>query len=644
MFGFTKTLSLSKCRRIMRHAQKMYEKNGADLTPTQLIKCESLLSQLDDALLKKDKEKANELAPLVENFTTQHLEDPSSLGKSVKYILEGLLALFIAISAAVVIRQVWFELYEIPTGSMRPTYREKDHLTVSKTQFGINIPLLSKHLLFDPKLVERTGVITFSAEGMPIHDAETTCFYILPCTKRLIKRMIGLPGDSVYFYGGKIYGVDKEGNRLTELLDSPPMANLEHIPFMNFEGDVESPSAKQYLFNQNHNPIGKLDIAGFGNMTGYVFNGKEWIKDNPFAQRKEHNTIQTYSDWYGIRNFAMARLLTKEQMKSGTDVDLKEIGEAVLYLELRHTPSLNYPTPLLASNTFTRTAFLPAYRTYIPLQQAHLDTLMDNMYTARFVVKDGQAQRYALQMRPCGPGCPKFPGTPDGTYEFYQGKLEKVGFGAVTSAIESGNPLLERTPENIQKLFNLGIEMNTAWEPKGKEQVYFPNRYAYFREGELFLLGAPLLKKDDPQLKEFVEKEEARERNSTTPRPYVAFKDHGPPPSAEFIKTFGLKVPEKHYYVLGDNHAMSGDSRAFGFVPEDNLQGIPSFILWPAGSRWGLPANSDYPIFVEPRLIIWAIVAVILAIWGAVHCYRSRQPIFRKQHFGGSACKTTERL
>ncbi len=631
MFGFSKTLSLSKCRRIMRHAQKMYEKNGEALSPTQLIKCESLLSQLDQALLEGNKTKADELAPLVDSYVTQHLEDENGVKKTIKYVLEGALALFIAISAAIVIRQVWFELYEIPTGSMRPTYREQDHLTVSKTQFGINIPLQSKHLMFDPRLVERTGVVTFSAEGMPIHDAETTCFYFLPCTKRLIKRMIALPGDTVYFYGGKIYGIDKDGNPLKELLESPPMAQLEHIPFLSFEGEVEAPTGREYLFYQNRNPIGKLDIAGLGSLTGYVYNGKEWIKDNPFAQRKEHTTIQTYSDWYGIRNFAMARLLTKEQVKEASDIDLKEIGEGVLYLELRHTPSLNYPPPIPLSDSFNRTALLPAYRTYVPLQQTHLDQLMDSMYTARIVIKDGKAQRYALQLRPCGPGCPKFTGVVDGTYEFYHGKLEKVGFGAVTSLIEKDNPLLDKTPENIQKLFNLGMEMNTAWEPKGKQQIHFPSRYAYFRDGELFVLGTPLLKKEDPQLKDFVEKEQTREKNSTASRPYVAFKDYGPPPNADFIRTFGLKVPEKHYYVLGDNHAMSGDGRAFGFVPEDNLQGIPSFILWPTGSRWGFPSHNDYPVLVEPRIIIWCLVALVLAIWGAIHCYRIRQPIFRKK-------------
>lgn len=614
----------------MRHAQKMYTTHGKTLSPKMLERCESLLSQLDNALLNRDKEKANELAPLVEEFTSQYLETENSFFHKAIHLLEALGALTVAIIAAVVIRQMWFELYEIPTGSMRPTYREQEHLTVSKTQFGINIPLQSNHFYFDPNLVERTGVTTFSAEGMPIQDAETTCFYFLPCTKRLIKRMIALPGDTVYFYGGKLYGVDKEGNPLDILQQSPPMQFLEHIPFMSFEGEVEIPNGKEYLFLQNHIPIGKLVVGPFGDLTGYVYNGKEWIKDNPFAQKSAHDTIQTYSDWYGIRNFAMARLLTKEQVAEWGDVDLKEIGEGVLYLELRHTPSLNALKPALLRDAYTRTAMLTPFKTYIPLQKEHLDKIMEQMYTARLVFKDGRAQRYSLQMRPCGPYCPKFPDVPDGTYEFYHGQLEKIGMGGVASEITTDHPLLQKTPENIQRLFNLGIEMNTAFEPKGKNQIYYPNRYAYMRDGDFYVLGAPLLKKGDPILTEFLEKETQRESKSTASRPYIAFRDYGPPPSLEFIKTFGVKIPEKHYYVLGDNHAMSGDSRAFGFVPEDNVQGVPSFILWPPGERWGFPANSNYPIFVTPRLIIWGIVAAILAIWGAIHCYRIRQPIFKK--------------
>lgn len=40
-------------------------------------------------------------------------------------------------------------------------------------------------------------------------------------------------------------------------------------------------------------------------------------------------------------------------------------------------------------------------------------------------------------------------------------------------------------------------------------------------------------------------------------------------------------VPEKSYFVLGDNSASSKDSRYWGFVPENNILGKAILIYWP---------------------------------------------------------------
>lgn len=48
-----------------------------------------------------------------------------------------------------------------------------------------------------------------------------------------------------------------------------------------------------------------------------------------------------------------------------------------------------------------------------------------------------------------------------------------------------------------------------------------------------------------------------------------------------------VRVPEHHYYALGDNSDESLDSRAWGFVPEKEVIGRAIFIYWPFTSHWG---------------------------------------------------------
>ena len=75
---------------------------------------------------------------------------------------------------------------------------------------------------------------------------------------------------------------------------------------------------------------------------------------------------------------------------------------------------------------------------------------------------------------------------------------------------------------------------------------------------------------------------------------------------------------------------MSLDSRVFGFVPQQNLQGAPSLIIWPPGDRWGPPEQKPYPIFTLPRLIVWTFVGIITLIWYFFHRRSLRKPLFKK--------------
>lgn len=627
-----RSYSLRKSRHVLQAGYKAFKKKGTQLTPDQLRQFELQLRQLDQAVLQQNKEEASNLAREIEAFCDTHFK------KSVlSYFFEMAIAIVIALAFATLIRQTWFELYEIPTGSMRPTFKEQDHLSVTKTAFSLNVPLATKHFFFDPQLVQRTSVVIWSGDGVPHLDSDSTFMGVFPYTKRYIKRCMGKPGDTLYFYGGKIYGFDKEGNDLIELRDNPWMTRLENIPFINFEGrktyseerrSIHGPEIVLHHFNQS---IGRLRLK-YHEIKGDIFNGKGWVNDNPEAQQKPHTTIETYSDFWGMRNFAMARLLNKDQLESLTAYRAKDLEEAALYLELRHTPSLNFP-PAMESQQGGLT--IRGYSTVIPLQEKHLKALMDHMYTCRFVVKEGRATSYRLDGEKVYPSSPSFPGVANGTYEFYYGKAVKVNWGGVTSSLPSDHPLYSMSQENIQKLFNVGIDMTTLVEPIHRNQPFFPNRYIYFRNGDLFAMGGLLMEKEDPLLKSFHEREKKKEGLSTKKSPYVAFKDYGPPLDSEgkldktFLSTFGYKVPEGHYLMLGDNHAMSQDSRYFGPVPEANLQGAPSLILWPPGERWGIPNQRPYPLFTLPRLIVWTIAGIVVLIWFLIHRRDLKRSIFR---------------
>lgn len=626
-----KTYSIRKSRSVFSWNYSRYKKKHSSLSPEKKLELENLLNKLDQALLQKNRQEASDLAHELESRGKEPLKK-----SFFEQAWEFIVVISVAVLVATVLRQMVFEPYEIPTGSMRPTFREQDDVFVSKTTFGINTPFATSHLYFDPALVQRTSILIFSGDNIDLPETDSKYLWIFPYKKRYIKRCMGKPGDTLYFYGGKIYGIDKDGNELNQLANSPWLDKVTYVPYFYMEGLVSRPKKNEFLFKQMHEPIGRMILLPSNKVLGEVFNGKEWVKDDPLAGLTSHDSIKTYSDFWGFRNYGMVRLLTKDQLLEH-DLDTKGLAEGILYLEIRHTPYLNYSNTLFQQSSLGLRPLVGAFTTIIPLEQKHLDILMDNMFTARFVVRNGRASRYNYEGERFGPDSPLMPKIPDGTYEFYHGIAQRIGWGSIAWDLPKDHPLYSHDPAHIQLLFNLGIDFNTIFEPKANNQYLYPIRYAFFREGDLCLLGAPLFQKDDPILIKFNADEKEKEKQATKNQPYIAFRDYGSPHredgsiDKEFIKIFGLKIPEAGYLTLGDNHSMSADSRFFGFVPENNIQGAPDLILWPPGHRWGCPPQKPYPLMNFPRAIVWGILALIGFIWYAIHRYRISRPMFKTQ-------------
>ena len=272
-----KIYSLRKSRKILECSYSWYKKHGVKLAEGPLETFEADLEACDAAYLDGNQEKASEYAHKLEEFTKANFKKTA-----LQYALELIIALVLALVIATIVRQMWFELYEIPTGSMRPTFKEQDHLTVSKTQFGINVPLRTNHFYFDPDLVQRTGIVIWSGDGVSLPEStDSTYFGLFPYKKRYIKRLMGKPGDTLYFYGGKIYGIDENGNPIEELLNSPWLEKLEYIPFLTFEGEITRPTQNIIQFEQMHQAIGRLKVNDKGQLVGEVYDHSEWVPDEP---------------------------------------------------------------------------------------------------------------------------------------------------------------------------------------------------------------------------------------------------------------------------------------------------------------------------------------------------------------------------
>lgn len=541
--------------------------------------------------------------------------------------------LLLLIAGLWIVRQSLVDVFEIPTGSMRPTYLEKDHVLVSKTAFGLQWPWSSALAFFDPHLVPRTGVVVWSPNSPEMLEG----------TGRYIKRVIGKPGDTLYFYGGQIYGIDANGDDITSSFRNEWMDNLHHVPFATFEGLITTATSgndklvHRIFLNQMGQPIGRLTLRGYGVVDGTIFAHNDWKDDNPYAQASAHNSIESYSDFWGIRNYAMARILTRQQVEELTPVKAGHLEDALLYLELRHTPSLAFPKPRFQEAPDGRIRFLLSpHVAVIPLKESHISRLMGSMTTSRFVVEEGRASLYQPAGSSIGPNSPLFSTIEDGIYEFIQGNAYKISPSGTPTLLIRDHPLYKQTASNVQRLFNLGIEFDTDYSPTKPNQVDFPARYAYFRSGDLWVSGAPIFYRTDPTLQHFNTLEEKRARSAPSNSPYIAFQDYGPPIKQgkldkRFIKNFGIKVPNDQLLLLGDNASRSVDSRTYGFAPINSLQGAPTVLLWPFNSRWGRLPGPPTPWATVPHTITLALLWILCALPYGYRRWREGKRILQQQ-------------
>lgn len=126
---------------------------------------------------------------------------------------EWIEAIFVAAILALFIRSFVVQAFKIPSGSMLETLQIGDHLLVSRFAYDIKVPFTNV-TIFSTGDPERTDIIVFEYPENPSID--------------FIKRVIGLPGDSVEIKNKQVY---INGEPITEPYKQHLDAYVKPLPF-----------------------------------------------------------------------------------------------------------------------------------------------------------------------------------------------------------------------------------------------------------------------------------------------------------------------------------------------------------------------------------------------------------------------------
>lgn len=197
-----------------------------------------------------------------------------------RWMWEGLKAVSTAIVLFLLIRTFLVEAFKIPTGSMENTLLVGDFLLVNKAVYGAEIPIAEARL---PGFAAptREDVVVF----LPPHDP----------TKNYVKRIVGLPGDTLEMRGKVLYlngerqpePFVRHVDRFTDPFDSRMLWQLDHLvggiepayyePSRDTWGPIVIPPGKYFALGDNRDNSedsrywGFLDAANIKGRPMFVY-------------------------------------------------------------------------------------------------------------------------------------------------------------------------------------------------------------------------------------------------------------------------------------------------------------------------------------------------------------------------------------
>ncbi|MCH4293270.1 signal peptidase I [Shewanella sp. 3B26] len=153
-----------------------------------IITLVSGLIWLFDVLFQAPKRKA--ALALAQSSNASLTEEATEAITKEPYIVETAHSVFPVIAFVLVLRSFLYEPFQIPSGSMMPTLLVGDFILVEKFSYGIREPMW-RNKVIETGSPERGDIIVFKYPEDPVKD--------------YIKRVVGLPGDRVFYQNKELY-------------------------------------------------------------------------------------------------------------------------------------------------------------------------------------------------------------------------------------------------------------------------------------------------------------------------------------------------------------------------------------------------------------------------------------------------------
>ena len=194
------------------------------------------------------------------NIKTATIKTESKKDIKIKGKLrENIEAIVIAVILALFIRTFVVQAFKIPSGSMKPTLQIGDHILVNKFLYGVKLPYIMKTVI-PVKEPTHGDIIVFKYPEDPDKD--------------FIKRVIGVPGDTVEIKNKKIFINNTQLNDDYGVHTDPRLIPGQMNKRDNF-GPVTVPGGSYFVMGDNRD--NSYDSRFWGFVSEKSIKGKAFV-------------------------------------------------------------------------------------------------------------------------------------------------------------------------------------------------------------------------------------------------------------------------------------------------------------------------------------------------------------------------------